>query len=135
MIPEHAEVANALGAITGNTIEIVEVLIEPVYSPAGIACYTVHSPEEKIDFDNLASAAAYAQSAAKRLVKQKATHAGAGQQVEIQIERSDQTATANEGRGKSTDFLLASRIRATAISKPDVFSGSLPQDDEPERSY
>jgi N-methylhydantoinase A/oxoprolinase/acetone carboxylase beta subunit len=124
VIPEHAEVANAIGAITGSIVETVEVLIDPIYSPAGIKCYAVHSPVEKVDFDDLDSAAAYAESTAERLVREKAAQAGAGQQVEIQIERSNQTATAAEGYGKS-EFLLASRVKATAISKPNVFTGSL----------
>lgn len=120
VIPEHAEVANAIGAITGSIIETVEVLIDPIYSPAGIKCYTVHSPVEKVDFDDLNSAAAYAENMAKRLAKERAIRAGAGQQMEIRIERSDQTATAAEGHRRS-EFLLASYIKATAISKPDVF--------------
>jgi N-methylhydantoinase A/oxoprolinase/acetone carboxylase beta subunit len=123
VIPEHAEVANAIGAITGSIVETAEVLIDPIYSPAGIECYTVHSPVEKVDFDDLDSAAAYAESMAKRLARERATQAGAGQQIEIRIERSDQTATAAEGYGES-DFLLASRIKATAIGKPNVFSDS-----------
>jgi N-methylhydantoinase A/oxoprolinase/acetone carboxylase beta subunit len=123
VIPEHAEVANAIGAITGSIVETAEVLIDPIYSPAGIECYTVHSPVEKVDFDDLNSAATYAESMAKRLARERATQAGAGQQIEIRIERSDQTATAAEGYGES-DFLLASRIKATAIGKPNVFSDS-----------
>ncbi|MFC1718625.1 hypothetical protein ACFL6S_33545, partial [Candidatus Poribacteria bacterium] len=119
VIPEHAEVANAVGAITGSIIETVEVLIDPIYSAAGIQCYTVHSPAEKMDFDDLKSATVYAESTAERLAKEKAIHAGAGPQMEIRIEKTDQTAA--EGYGGS-DFLLASSIKATAVSKPNVFS-------------
>ena len=129
VIPDHAEVANAIGAITGSIIEVVEVLIDPIYSPAGIECYTVHSPVEKVDFDDLESAAAYAEKTAKRLAEKRAIRSGAGQQMEIQIERADQIATAAEGHGKS-DFLLASNVIATAIGKPDIFTESPPQSDE-----
>ncbi len=121
VIPEHAEVANAVGAITGSIIESVEVLIDPIYSPAGIKCYTVHSPVEKIDFDDLKSAVTYAESLAARLARERANQAGASQHIEIRIEKTDQTAKAAERYGES-DFLLASRIRATAIGKPDVLS-------------
>ena len=119
VIPEHAEVANAVGAITGSIIETVEVLVDPIYSPAGIECYTVHSPVEKVDFDDLKSATAYAETMAERLARERALHAGAGQQMEIRIEKTDQTAA--EGYGGS-DFLLASSIKATAVSKPNVFA-------------
>jgi N-methylhydantoinase A/oxoprolinase/acetone carboxylase beta subunit len=121
VIPEHAEVANAVGAITGSIIESVEVLIDPIYSPAGIECYTIHSPVEKVDFDDLKSAIAYAENSAARLARKKANQAGAGQHIEIRIEKIDQTAKAAERYGGS-DFLLASRIRATAIGKPDALS-------------
>ena len=121
VIPDHAEVANAIGAITSSIIETVEVLIDPIYSPAGIECYTVHSPIEKVDFDELSGAAAYAEVTAKKLAREKAIQAGAGQQVQVQIERNDQTAA--EGYGGS-NFLLASNVKATAVGKPDVFSDS-----------
>jgi len=129
VIPEHAEVANAIGAITGSIIETVEILIDPIYSPTGIAYYTVHSPIEKVDFDDLNDAKIYAENTARKLAKEKAARAGASQQIEIKIERSDQTASAAEGYGES-NFLLASRIKAAAIGKPDVFSGSISQQDK-----
>ena len=128
VIPEHVEVANAIGAITGSIIETVEILIDPIYSPAGIKCYTVHSPVEKVDFDDLDSATAYAENMAERLARERATQSGAGQ-LEVQIEKSDQMATAVEGLSES-EFLLASHITATAIGKPNVFSESSPQQDE-----
>jgi N-methylhydantoinase A/oxoprolinase/acetone carboxylase beta subunit len=121
VIPEHAEVANAVGAITGSIIESVEVLIDPIYSPAGIKCYTIHSPVEKVDFDDLKSAIAYAENVAAKLAKEKANQAGASQHIEIRIEKIDQTAKAAERYGGS-DLLLASRIRATVIGKPDALS-------------
>ncbi|MBM3213274.1 hydantoinase/oxoprolinase family protein, partial [Candidatus Poribacteria bacterium] len=120
VIPKHAEVANAVGAITGSIIETVEVLIDPIYTPAGIKCYSVHSPLEKIDFKNLESAYIYAENVARKLVKEKALQAGAGQQVEIRVEKSHQTAKAAEGYGES-EFLLAYHVKATAIGKPNIF--------------
>lgn len=119
VIPEHAEVANAIGAITGSIIETVEVLIDPIYTPVGIKCYTVHSPMEKIDFDDLKSAAIYARRTAEKLAREKAIQAGAGRHVEVRIEQADQKAA--EGYDGS-DFLLASSIKATVVAKPDVFS-------------
>lgn len=119
IIPEHAEVANAIGAVTGSIIETVEILIDPIYSPAGIDCYAVHTPLEKVDFDDLDSAVEYAERMAKKLALERAIQAGAGQQIEVQLEKSHQTAKAAEGYSQS-DLLLSSRIRATAIGKPDI---------------
>ena len=84
----------------------------------------------KVDFDSLNDAKIYAENTARKLAKEKAARAGAGQQVEIKIERSDQTASAAEGYGES-NFLLASRVKAAAIGKPDVFSGSVSKHGEP----
>ncbi|MGQ9609669.1 MAG: hydantoinase/oxoprolinase N-terminal domain-containing protein [bacterium] len=121
VLPEHTEVANAVGAITGSIIESVEILIDPIYSPSGLVCYTVHTPEKKIDFKDLNSANSYAIDIAKRLAEEKALRAGAGKQLEIHIEKDDQIAKAAEGYG-DTNFLLSSTIKATAIGKPNIFS-------------
>ena len=120
-MPEHAEVANAIGAITGSIIETVEVLIDPIYSPAGLVCYTVHTPEEKIDFPDLQSSVNYAVNIAKKLAKEKAIRAGAGKQVEVKVERSDNTATPADGYGGAS-LLLSSHVKAIAIGKPDILS-------------
>ena len=121
IIPEHAEVANAIGAITGSIIETVEVLIDPIYSPAGLVCYTVHTPEEKVDFPDLQSASNYAVNTAKRLAREKAIRAGAGKQLEVRFERADDVAKPAEGYGDAS-FLLASHVKAVAIGKPDILS-------------
>ncbi|HGE72616.1 TPA: hydantoinase/oxoprolinase family protein [Candidatus Poribacteria bacterium] len=119
IIPEHAEVANAIGAITGSIIETVDILIDPIYSPAGLVCYTVHTPIDKVDFKDLPSAVAYAEKVAGNLARERAIQAGAGKQLDVRIQRTDETATPAEGYG-NTDFLLSSHIKATAIGKPDI---------------
>lgn len=121
IVPEHAEVANAIGAITGSIIEAVDILIDPIYSAAGLECYTVHTPEEKVDFPDLTSAVNYAEKTAKRLALERAIRAGAGKQVDVKIQRNDESATPAEGFG-SASFLLSSHIRAIAIGKPDILS-------------
>jgi N-methylhydantoinase A/oxoprolinase/acetone carboxylase beta subunit len=97
IIPDHAEVANAIGAITGNIIESVEIIIEPIYTALGITGYTVHSSEERIEFDKLKDANIYAEETAKRLARERAIRAGADNQVEVKIEKKEQTAKAAEG--------------------------------------
>ncbi|HGJ66661.1 TPA: hydantoinase/oxoprolinase family protein [bacterium] len=121
IVPEHAEVANAIGAITGSIIEAVEVLIDPIYSPAGLVCYTVHTPEEKVDLPDLTSATAFAERTAKRLAKEKAIRAGAGKQIDVKIQRADEIAKPAQGYGEA-GFLLSSHIKAIAIGKPDIIS-------------
>jgi N-methylhydantoinase A/oxoprolinase/acetone carboxylase beta subunit len=119
IIPEHAEVANAIGAITGSIIETVDVLIDPIYSPAGLVCYTVHTPIDKVDFPDLQSAVTYAEKTAQNLARERALRAGAGKQLDVRIQRVDETATPAEGYGNAS-FLLSSQIKAIAIGKPDI---------------
>jgi N-methylhydantoinase A/oxoprolinase/acetone carboxylase beta subunit len=111
IIPEHAEVANAIGAITGSIIETVDVLIDPIYSPAGLVCYTVHTPIDKVDFPDLQSAVTYAEKTAQNLARERALRAGAGKQLDVRIQRVDETATPAEGYGNAS-FLLSSQIKA-----------------------
>jgi len=118
IVPEHAEVANAIGAITGSIIETVEILIDPIYSAAGLVCYTVHTPEEKIDFPDLTGASKYAINTAKKLAKEKAIRAGAGKQVEVKVDRLDDIATPADG----SSLLLSCHVKAIAIGKPDTLS-------------
>ena len=43
VIPEHAEVANAVGAIISRIVETVEIDAHPVYNVTGIDRYEVRS--------------------------------------------------------------------------------------------
>jgi len=122
VVPEHAEVANAVGAITGNILETVEVVIEPIHTAAGPIGYTVHAPDEMTEFRTLDEAVRHAEATADRAVRQRAARAGAGSQVEIRVERKDQTGNVSQSHtdGDHT-ILLSTRVVATAIGKPDLF--------------
>ena len=41
VIPEHAEVANAVGTIISRIVETVEIDVHPIYNVAGIDRYGV----------------------------------------------------------------------------------------------
>ncbi|MBC8232156.1 hydantoinase/oxoprolinase family protein [bacterium] len=114
VIPEHAEVANAVGAITGTIVEIVEVTLTPVYAPFGIDHFTVHTPIDKRDFRELKEATAYSRRIAEQLAVQKAIHAGA-EEVEVELNVIDRKGAVAQGHGN--DVFLGSTIRATAVGK------------------
>jgi len=114
VIPEHAEVANAVGAITGTIVETAEVTITPIYTPIGIAHFTVHTPIDKRDFDKFKDASEYAMRIAKQEAIQKAKRAGASE-VELQIACSDQKGTVAKDQGG--DVFLGSNIKAIAMGK------------------
>ena len=114
VIPEHAEVANAVGAITGTIVETVEVTLTPVYAPFGLDHLTVHTPIDKRDFKEFKEAVAYSKRIAKQLVVQKATHAGA-EEVEVELNVIDHKGAVAQGHGD--DVFLGATIRATAMGK------------------
>lgn len=114
VIPEHAEVANAVGAITGTIVETVEVTLTPVYVSFGIDHFTVHTPIDKRDFQELKDAVAYSKYIAEGLAVQKAKHAGA-EEVEVELKVIDHRGAVAQGHGD--DVFLGSIIRATAVGK------------------
>jgi len=114
VIPTHAEVANAVGAITGSIVETAEVTITPVYSTIGITHFTAHTPIDKRDFDKFKDALDYATQIAEQEAIQKAKLAGASE-VELQIGRSDQKGTVAKDQGQ--DVFLGSNIKAIAVGK------------------
>ena len=113
-IPEHAEVANAVGAITGTIVETAEVTITPVYTPIGIAHFTAHTPIDKRDFDKFKDALDYAKQMAQQEAIRKAKSAGASE-IELQITHTDHRGSVAKDQGE--DVFLGSNIKAVAVGK------------------
>ena len=105
--PEHAEVANAVGAIVGRIVETVEIDIHPVYSVAGIDRYEVRSPVQVRTFRDRKLALRYAVEHGEQLVIDKAKRAGA-EQVEAKIEHQHREAPTEDGQ----PIYLGTRIQA-----------------------
>jgi N-methylhydantoinase A/oxoprolinase/acetone carboxylase beta subunit len=119
-LPEHMEVGNAVGAITGSVIESVEMLIRPkaglgvMDDPASI----LHSFDEKREFESLTAALEYASQTGAELVRSRAMLGGADG-VEIVVERSDMRASM--GKEWGGDVLIETKLNVTAIGKPKQF--------------
>lgn len=115
LIPEHSEVGNAIGSITGNVLEVVEVMIRPKSGVSNIdnpPC-VMFSQHEKKDFATLDEAKAYATQLALREAEKMAKDAGADE-VEVSVSSRDEC-----GRlGTSNGVFLHTVIVATAIGKP-----------------
>ena len=120
ILPEHMEVGNAVGAITGSIIENVEILIRPkpglgvMEDPACL----VHAPNEKREFESLTEALDYAQKEGTRIVAKRAEEAGA-EGVEVVVERNDMRARMGSEWGG--DVLLETKVVVTAVGKPKQF--------------
>jgi len=120
ILPEHMEVGNAVGAITGSIIENVEILIRPkpglgvMEDPACL----LHSPNEKREFESLTEALAYAKEQGALMAKERAELAGADG-VEIVFEQNDMRASM--GKEWGGDVLLEIKLVVTAVGKPKQF--------------
>jgi N-methylhydantoinase A/oxoprolinase/acetone carboxylase beta subunit len=109
-IPEHAGVANAIGAVAGGVVQKVRILIRQPWGEDG--GYRVYLPFGVRDFQQLADAANHAQKTARRLARRRAIVAGASK-VRIFIERNDQIVPI------ANDYLyLGTEVMATAVGRP-----------------
>ena len=107
-LPEHASVANAIGAIVGSIRQTQLIVI----TPAGGRRVCVLFPEGPEEYESLESGAAAAAQAAKQLATNKAVAAGAND-VTISCQRDDTVVT--DG---SESVFFESRVTALAVGRP-----------------
>jgi N-methylhydantoinase A/oxoprolinase/acetone carboxylase beta subunit len=121
IIPEHTEVGNAVGAITGSIVESVEALIRPKDGYATVAdppCKLFTSEETK-EFGSLEEAVRYASSWGSALSRERAIQAGA-KDVEIIIDRADDIFSLMKG-SQAGGLLMDTKVTVTAVGKPQLF--------------
>ena len=112
IIPPHAEVANAVGAVAGSVVQRQKVLITPL---EGGEMLRLHLPEGVLDFHDLEEAIATARKRMQPWMEALARQAGAGQ-VEVQMERQDTTALVRAGWGD--ELYLGTELVFTAAGRP-----------------
>ena len=112
VIPEHAEVANAVGAATAKIMETVKVLIKPGVEDG---TYLMHAPWERKMFENLESAISYALEQASEQAEQAAIKAGA-KEYELVVNHQDRYATVSM---IENDIYVESLIEVTAVERPE----------------
>lgn len=103
VIPEHAEVANAVGAIVADITATAHVRIEPINSAAGVLGYVVHGEErvrfESDDVDEAYDAAvAVARDAATRLAEAEALRRGAEGPLDFEVDVKRRTGRIADGQ-------------------------------------
>jgi N-methylhydantoinase A/oxoprolinase/acetone carboxylase beta subunit len=109
VVPEHAAVCNALGAVVGGVVQRVEARIT---SPLP-GLFRVHLPDGAEDFSDLESAAEFAAEEASIIATERARAAGAGD-VRVVTARSDRIGTGPNG----TSIFVESSVRARAAGQP-----------------
>jgi N-methylhydantoinase A/oxoprolinase/acetone carboxylase beta subunit len=112
VIPPHAEVANAVGAVAGGVVQRQRVLISPLEDGDALR---LHLPEGVRDFRYLEDAVAYAQEQMITWMEDLARRAGAAQ-VEVQMTREDRNVLAKAGWGDK--IYLGTDLIFTAAGRP-----------------
>ncbi len=118
VLPPHADVANAIGAVVGSVVQRAKVLIRPIEFGA---LYRVHLPgdlslpESVRDFETLAASVAYVEDVVPGRLRTLAEEAGA-QQVEVKLVRTDHTGPV--GEKIDDEIFLESMLEFTAVGRP-----------------
>lgn len=112
LIPPHAEVANAVGAVAGGVVQRQRVLITPLEDGDTLR---LHLPDGLRDFRDLEEAVAYAR---KRMVPwmESLAHEVGAAQVEVQMTRHDRDVLVKIGWGDR--LYLGSELVFTATGRP-----------------
>jgi N-methylhydantoinase A/oxoprolinase/acetone carboxylase beta subunit len=110
IIPPHAAVANAVGAVVGGVVQRQQVLVSPLDDRLRL-----HLPDGVHDFALLEEAVAFAQEWMHTWLEAQARQAGAAQ-IEIQIDRHDTYAPVGAGWGEQ--IYLSTELTFTAVGRP-----------------
>jgi N-methylhydantoinase A/oxoprolinase/acetone carboxylase beta subunit len=114
VIPPHAEVANAVGAVSGSVVVRQRVLINPL---ADEEVLRVHLPDGPRDFEKLEDAVTHVQATVPAFLEAQARAAGA-EQVEVRSARQDHWAPT---RGGGLDVIyLGTELTFSAAGRPRV---------------
>lgn len=120
LLSEYSHVGNAVGAITGNIIESIDILIVP-FKGEGAGedprC-TLFASFGKMEFGKYSEAMEYARKEGAKVVSERAVAAGADK-FEIKYENKDKKFGFGDEYGGS--ILIESTLTVTAVGKPKEF--------------
>ena len=115
IIPPHADVANAVGAVAGGVVQQFRALIHPLDTLETV--FRTHLPAGVRDFREVEKAVAYAQQVVTEYVTAQARQAGADH-VEVKVQREDQIAPIREQWGG--EIYLGTVLTVTAVGRPGL---------------
>lgn len=111
IIPPHAEVANAVGAITADVSAQRELRISPNYTDEDREDYTLYAPEGQIQFKTLEEAVECARETVEILAVQDAKRRGAVGELSTEIKVDTNTAYAKNGFSVELDTFVRAFAR------------------------
>jgi N-methylhydantoinase A/oxoprolinase/acetone carboxylase beta subunit len=118
IIPEHAGIANALGAVVGSVVQRATALIRPIDFGERYRLFISGNLEihlTQTDFSDLESCVAHAQTVIPEKLTDLAQQAGSNH-VEIKMHRSDHIAEVQNQIGQ--DVFLETVLFYTAVGRP-----------------
>jgi len=115
VIPDHAEVANAVGAVAGGVVQQAQIIIRPLEGVKPL--FRVHLPDSVHDFGDLEDGVAYARTVVPEQLEALARQAGAGH-VEVKITRKDNIAPIKPEWGG--EIYLDTELTFTAVGRPSL---------------
>ncbi len=114
-IPEHAGIANAVGAVVGGVMQTARAIIRPIEGEG----YRVHLPNALRTLPTLEEAVAVAQQVTAELAEAQARQAGAGH-ITVETQRNDQIVRAKRDDDSCEEVFLESEIVSTAMGRPQL---------------
>lgn len=112
IIPEHSEVANAVGAASGHITENIKILIR---SEAG-GSVVLHGPWGRCIFPSISSAREFALAAGSRWVEEAAGRAGA---ENISVVTTTEEFNIKPADCSEAEFHVETRIKIVAVGRPN----------------
>jgi hypothetical protein len=112
VIPQDAEVANAVGTVNGKVQERVKILVKPGESGG----YFVYTTEERRIFRDLDNALEYGEQCGRHRAESLAEISGA-RSIEVNVERRDKYGSLTGGSDEDRIF-IESVLVVTASGNP-----------------
>ena len=120
LLPEHSEVGNAIGAVTGSIVESMDILIKPSVGENALddpSCI-VFAPYGRYEIAKLSEAEVFAVEEAKKHLLERARKAGADH-IEMRSLKTEKKV--GLGEGYDGRILIETLITVMAVGKPRQF--------------
>lgn len=114
-IPEHCDVANAIGAVTSEVVVRETILVRP----SDVGTFLLYSRAERREFLDLESAEEYARDAVVTLVRERARHFGTGER-RVHVKTTDRTGAIAGGERLFLELVVEGRLHG----KPALAAGA-----------
>lgn len=114
-VPEHGEVANAVGAVTGGIYASAEAEVRAGFLDTGAQGYFVYGEGETRAFPAEEEAEHYAEMLAMQAAKAKAAERGASGEVAVTCRKKRRTAEIGYGEGEKNTVFVGTTFTAEAV--------------------